>query len=120
MGTPTGCKSTIDGFPGVGDVGSSIRPAGEIGAIIDPREYATAGGHFYVTLQEVGGGAFRCYLQSREILYSRDDRVPEAKAKAKAKAKAAVSAPEAAPPRAKSQRLDSPEPSAAQLKSLIS
>lgn len=92
MGTPTGCKSTIDGFPGVGDVGSSIRPAGEIGAIIDPREYATAGGHFYVTLQEVGGGAFRCYLQSREILYSRDDRVPEAKAKAKAKAKAAVSA----------------------------
>ena len=84
-----------------------------------------------MTLQEVGGGAFRCYLsgsvpprsiplirdiQSREILYSRDDRVPEAKAKAKAKA--AVSAPEAAPPRAKSQRLDSPEPSAAQLKSL--
>ena len=31
----------VDGFPGVGDVGSSIRPAGEIGAIIDPREYAT-------------------------------------------------------------------------------
>ena len=120
----------VDGFPGVDDVGRGIRPGGEIGAIIDPREYAAAGGRFYATPQEAGGGAFRCYLSgsvpprfitliraigTREILYSRDERAPEAKAKAKAETKAAASAPKAAPPRAKSQRLDSPEPSAAQL-----
>ena len=120
----------VDGFPGVDDVGRGIRPGGEIGVIIDPREYAAAGGRFYATPQEAGGGAFRCYLSgsvpprfitliraigTREILYSRDERAPEAKAKAKAETKAAASAPKAAPPRAKSQRLDSPEPSAAQL-----
>ena len=84
----------VDGFPGVGDVGRGIRPGAEIGVIIDPREYADAGGRFQVTPQEVAGGAFRCYLsgsvpprfitlirdiRSREILYSRDERTAEAK-----------------------------------------
>ena len=52
----------VDNFPGVGEVGRGIRPGAEIGVIIDPQEYAAAGGRFQVTPQEVGGGSLRCYL----------------------------------------------------------
>jgi len=114
--------------------GRVIRPGAEIAVIIDPREYAAAGGRFYTTPQEVGGGAFKCYLsgsvprfitlirdiRSREILYSKDERTPEAKAAAPAPP-AAAAAPKAkmsaaAKPKVKGQRLSSPEPSAAQLR----
>ena len=122
----------VDGFPGVGDVGRGIRPGAEIGVIIDPREYADAGGRFYVTPQEVAGGAFRCYLsgsvpprfitlirdiRSREILYSRDERTAEAKAASPLpasvpKAKMSSAAKPAAKPKSRGQ---SPEPTDAQL-----
>ena len=45
----------VDGFPGVGDVGRGIRPGAEIGVIIDPREYADAGGRFYDLLRDAAG-----------------------------------------------------------------
>ena len=123
----------VDGFPGVGDVGRGIRPGAEIGVIIDPREYADAGGRFQVTPQEVAGGAFRCYLsgsvpprfitlirdiRSREILYSREDeRTAEAKAASPLpasvpKAKMSSAAKPAAKPKSRGQ---SPEPTDAQL-----
>ena len=122
----------VDGFPGVGDVGRGIRPGAEIGVIIDPREYADAGGRFQVTPQEVAGGAFRCYLsgsvpprfitlirdiRSREILYSRDERTAEAKAASPLpasvpKAKMSSAVKPAAKPRSRGQ---SPEPTDAQL-----
>ena len=124
----------VDNFPGVGEVGRGIRPGAEIGVIIDPREYAAAGGRFQVTPQEVGGGSLRCYLsgsvpprfislirdiQSRAILYSRDERTPEAKAAAPAPrpASAAPAARMSGPsPKVKGPRKSSPEPTAAQLR----
>ena len=122
----------VDGFPGVGDVGRGIRSGAEIGVIIDPREYADAGGRFQVTPQEVAGGAFRCYLsgsvpprfitlirdiRSREILYSRDERTAEAKAASPLpasvpKARMSSAVKPAAKPRSRGQ---SPEPTDAQL-----
>ena len=98
--------------------------------IIDPQEYAPAGGRFQVTPQEVAGGAFRCYLsgsvpprfitlirdiRSREILYSRDERTAEAKAASPAsvaKARMSSAVKPAAKPRGRGQ---SPEPTDAQL-----
>ena len=124
----------VDNFPGVGEVGRGIRPGAEIGVIIDPREYAAAGGRFQVTPQEVGGGSLRCYLsgsvpprfislirdiQSRAILHSRDERTPEAKAAAPAPrpASAAPAARMSGPsPKVKGPRKSSPEPTAAQLR----
>ena len=93
---------------------------------------AAAGGRFYVTPQEVAGGAFRCYLsgsvpprfitlirdiRSREILYSRDERTAEAKAASPLpasvpKAKMSSAAKPAAKPKSRGQ---SPEPTDAQL-----
>ena len=122
----------VDGFPGVGDVGRGIRPGAEIGVIIDPQEYADAGGRFQVTPQEVAGGAFRCYLsgsvpprfitliqdiRSREILYSRDERTAAAKAASPLpasvpKARMSSAVKPAAKPRSRGQ---SPEPTDAQL-----
>ena len=122
----------VDGFPGVGDVGRGIRSGAEIGVIIDPQEYAAAGGRFQVTPQEVAGGAFRCYLsgsvpprfitlirdiRSREILYSRDERTAEAKAASPLpasvpKARMSSAVKPAAKPRSRGQ---SPEPTDAQL-----
>ena len=100
--------------------------------IIDPQEYAAAGGRFQVTPQEVAGGAFRCYLsgsvpprfitlirdiRSREILYSRDERTAEAKAASPLpasvpKARMSSAVKPAAKPRSRGQ---SPEPTDAQL-----
>ena len=124
----------VDNFPDVGEVSRGIRPGAEIGVVIDPQEYAAAGGRFQATPQEVGGGSLRCYLsgsvpprfislirdiRSREILYSRDERTPEAKAAAPAP-RAASAAPTARmsgpSPKVKGPRLSSPEPTAAQLR----
>ena len=84
----------VDGFPTPHDVARGIRGGAEIGVVISPSEYASAGGRFQKTPQLVGGEKYGCYLsgsvpprfitmvrdlRTKDILYARDEARPDAR-----------------------------------------
>ena len=71
-----------------------IRGGAEVGVVISPSEYTSAGGRFQKTPQLVGGEKYGCYLsrsvpprfitmvrdlRTKDILYARDEARPDAR-----------------------------------------